>query len=111
MYDLRADDAVQLVRLVLILRLLTMAAIASVPVLLFQLARLVALHLWFGSKARPGGRRALSGVREREVELISRRIDPKTVRHRRKELGSDFCQGYAARPGGVPRRATLHHDF
>jgi hypothetical protein len=52
MYDLRADDAVQLMRLELLLWLLTVAAIAWLPVLLFQLARLVALRLWFGSLKR-----------------------------------------------------------
>jgi len=82
MYDLRADDAVQLVRLVLLRRLLTMAAIAWLPVLLSQLARLVALRLWFGSMKRAQeAAEALSGVREREAELIRRGIDhPKTAR-------------------------------
>src|SRR5215467_3268805 len=81
MYDLRADDAVQLVRLVLLRRLLTMAAIAWLPVLLSQLARLVALRLWFGSMKRAQeAAEALSGVREREAELIRRGIDhPKTA--------------------------------
>ena len=52
MYDLRADDAVRLMRLELLLWLLTVAAIAWLPVLLFQLARLVALRLWFSSLKR-----------------------------------------------------------
>jgi hypothetical protein len=39
-------------RLELLLWLLTVAAIAWLPVLLFQLARLVALRLWFSSLKR-----------------------------------------------------------
>jgi hypothetical protein len=49
-------------------------------VLLSQLARLVALRLWFGSlKRAQEAAEALSGVREREAELIRRGIDAKTA--------------------------------
>ena len=68
-------------RLELLLWLLTVAAIAWLPVLLFQLARLVALRLGFGSlKRAQEAVEALSGVRELEAELISRGMDPKTAR-------------------------------
>jgi hypothetical protein len=76
-----ADGGDAAVSLGLLLWLLAVAAIVWLPWLLFRLARLVALRLWFGSlkRAREAAD-ALSGVREREAELISRGIDPKTAR-------------------------------
>ena len=60
---------------------LAVAVIVWLPVLLFQLARLVALRLWFGSlKRAQEAAEAVSGVRELEAELISRGMDPKTAR-------------------------------
>jgi hypothetical protein len=61
--------------------MLIVAMLAWLPVLLFQLVRLVALRLWFGSlKRAQEAAEALSGVREREADLIRRGIDPKTAR-------------------------------
>jgi hypothetical protein len=70
-----------LLELYLFLALLGFAVLLTLPRLLLLLARYMALRLWFGSlkRAREAAE-ALSGVREREAELISRGIDPKTAR-------------------------------
>lgn len=86
------DAAVSLGLLALMLLL---ALLLWLSWLLFRLARLVARRLWFGSlKRAQETAQTLSGVREREVELISRGIDPKTARrhsqaNRRRQVPAD----------------------